>query len=280
MAARAALGLLAVAAVLQLAGCTGTIFQPEAGHRLDPADHGIDYRDLRFRASDGTRLHGWYLPAAGPARGTVVFAHGNAENVSTHLASVAWLQPRGYNVFAFDYRGYGRSAGAPTMVGVHRDTVAALRAADRVDDLPRERLVLFGQSLGGAVATVVAARLPAAELPGALVVDSAPSDYRAVAREKLAAWWLTWPLQVPLSWLVTDDYSALEAAAALPPIPKLFIGNRRDHTIPAHHAQRLHDAATPPKDGWLIEVPGHIGTFRSRALRDRFVAWLDTALAP
>lgn len=270
--------LAGLAVPLLLCACTGVIFQPERGHRVDPAAHGFDYRDVWFRASDGVRLHAWYFPATVAARGTVVFAHGNAENISTHAASVAWLPERGYNVFAFDYRGYGKSAGTPSMVGVHRDTVAALRAAGRTDDLPRRRLVLLGQSLGGAVATVVAARVPAREAPAALVVDSAPADYRGIAREKLAGWWLTWPLQLPLSWLVTADYAAIDAAAGLPPIPKLFIGNRHDRTVPAQHAQRLHAAATPPADCWRIEAPGHGGTFRVAALRDRLVHWLDATL--
>jgi len=263
---------------LLLCGCTGLVFQPETGQRIDLADHGIAYRDIHFRASDGVRLHAWYIPATTLARGTIVFAHGNAGNLGTHVANVAWLRERGYNLFAFDYRGYGLSSGTPTMAGVHRDTVAALRMADRLDDLPRRRLVLFGQSLGGAIATVVAARIPRDEDPGALVVDSAPSSYRTVAREALAGWWLTWPLQLPLSWLVTGDYAAIDAAPRLPPIPKLFIGNRRDRTIAAHHARRLQAAATPPAACWLVDVPGHGATFLDPVLRERFVAWLDAAL--
>jgi fermentation-respiration switch protein FrsA (DUF1100 family) len=261
-----------------LPGCTNVVFLPERGLRTDPGAHGIEYRDIRFEASDGVKLHAWYIPATSQARGTVVFAHGNAGNISTHTAGIAWLRERGYNVFAFDYRGYGKSEGTPSMPGVHRDMIAALRTADRTDELPRERLAVLGQSLGGAVATVATARIDPDEAPAALVVDSAPPGYRAIAREKLAEGWLTWPLQVPLSWLVTGDYAAIDAAASLPPIPKLFIGNRNDDTIPGHHAQRLCEAATAPTECWSVTAPGHIATFTVPKLRDRLVQWLDEAL--
>lgn len=278
MAALRRTALIVLIGVL-LPGCTSVVFQPERGHRTNPAAHGIDYRDVRFEASDGVRLHAWYFPASSQARGTVVFAHGNAGNISSHAAGVIWLRERGYNVFAFDYRGYGLSEGTPTMVGVHRDMVAALRTADRTDELPRERLAVLGQSLGGAVATVATARLDDEAAPGALVVDSAPPGYRLIAREKLAESWLTWPLQVPLSWLITDDYAALDAAPRLPPIPKLFIGNEKDQTIPGHHAERLCAAAAEPADCWSIDAPGHIGTFAVPEIREQLVQWLDAALA-
>lgn len=271
--------LLALLPPLFLAGCTGLVFQPARELPGTPTDLGLDYREIRFEAADGVALHGWFLPARGEARGTVVQAHGNAANIAGHVRSVAWLTGHGYNVFAFDYRGYGRSAGTPDMPGVHRDTVAALDTADGLDDLPRRRLVLLGQSMGGAIAIVVSARLPADRAPGVLVADSAPRSYRAVAREQLAGWWPTWPVSVPLSWLVTGDYAALEAAGRLPAIPKLFIGNTRDQTIPFAHARRLHAAATPPADCWRIAQPGHVTTFANARLREAFLAWLDAALA-
>ncbi len=264
---------------LLLSGCTDNlVFLPERGLHTDPAAHGIEYRDVRFSASDGVRLHAWYMPATTQARGTVVLAHGNAGNLGSHFPAVAWLREHGYNVFAFDYRGYGLSEGSPAMAGVHRDLVAALDAADRADDLPRARLAVLGQSLGGAVAAVAIARLPGDEAPGALVVDSAPIGYRAVAREVLAEGWITWPLQVPLSWLVTGDYAAIDAVPQLPRIPKLFIGNENDQTIPGRHSQRLCAAAAEPADCWSIAAPGHIATFTVPEIRERLVQWLDDAL--
>jgi len=271
---------LAAALASLLAGCTGVIFQPQRAHQLDLDELGVEHRNVDFRAADGMRLHAWFLPPTDqPAQGTVVLAHGNGGNISTHIPGVAWLREYGYNVFVFDYRGYGRSAGTPTMAGVHGDTRAALRAARRVDDLPADRIVLVGQSLGGAVATVATAGLPPEEAPGALVIDSAPSDYRAIAQEKAAAFWPTWPLQMPLSWLITDEFAAIDAAGELPAIPKLFIGNRRDQTVPFRHTRRLYAAARTPRACWRISDPRHLATFALEPVRQRLIIWLERALS-
>ena len=75
---------------------------------------------------DGLKLHGWHLKAKDKSRGTILQLHGNAENISTHVNSVLWLALEGYDVFNFDYRGYGKSEGSPTLDGVHIDARAAL----------------------------------------------------------------------------------------------------------------------------------------------------------
>ena len=80
---------------------------------------------MRLAAPDGTKLHAWFLPAGGTARGTVLHLHGNAANVSNHLPLVAWMPARGYNVLMLDYRGFGKSEGRPTLDGIVEDALAA-----------------------------------------------------------------------------------------------------------------------------------------------------------
>src|SRR5438128_400135 len=81
----------------------------------------------RWRAEDGLELYGWFLPAKGSPLGTILHLHGNAENISTHFAGVAWMPARGFNVFVFDYRGYGASEGQPDLEGAQKDIDAAMR---------------------------------------------------------------------------------------------------------------------------------------------------------
>ena len=271
-------GLALVGAALALAGCTRAMFNPASGPPLTTRDSAAAHRELVFETADGLRLGAWFLPGGPDARGTVVFLDG-AENIRHHIDHVDWLPAAGYNVFLFNYRGYGRSQGEPSMGGFHRDLRAAMRTADALDGLPRTRLVVFGQSLGGAVATVTLADLPAAQRDiGAIVIDSAPADYRRIVRETLAASWYTWPLQWPLSRLITDAYRPDRAAARLPAIPKLWIVNDGDATVGSHHTELLHERAPAPKALWRIRPRAHMATLDDPAARAAFARWLGRAL--
>ncbi|MFL6647184.1 MAG: alpha/beta hydrolase, partial [Sulfurifustaceae bacterium] len=108
--------LLVIAALgASMAGCTGVFFQPYRTLVRTPDDIGLAYEDVRFKTADGVVLHGWFLPANATACATVLFLHGNAENISTHIGSVYWMPRYGFNVFLPDYRGYGASSGTPSL---------------------------------------------------------------------------------------------------------------------------------------------------------------------
>ena len=107
-------------------GCSSFFFQPHKQHYRDPGKIGLAFEDVYFPTNDNLKLHGWFLPAQGEVKGTVLFLHGNAENISTHIGSVYWLPARGFNVFLPDYRGYGKSEGAPSLAGSMADIESAL----------------------------------------------------------------------------------------------------------------------------------------------------------
>lgn len=266
--------ILLATVMLLLAGCSRFFFLPEQGHRWDPTSAGIEYENIWFDSVDGTLLHSWFLPAEDP-RGTILFLHGNAENISTHIGAVHWLPEQGYNVFLLDYRGFGLSAGTPDFDGVHMDAAAALARVARHRDVDPGRIVVFGQSLGASVAITTVANL--GELYGVrgLVADSPFSSYRGIAREKFGELWLTWPLQWPLSLTIDDHYAPIDHIGAVSPIPVLLIAGDDDRVVPSHHSQDLYAAARPPKDIWQYRGVDHTQALTRQDVRRRLVTWLD-----
>jgi uncharacterized protein len=269
---RALFGLFAA---LLLSGCTRAFFQPDRRVYATPASLGVSYQPVSMRAADGTELFAWFLPARGEARATVLFLHGNAENISTHFANVAWMPAEGFNVLALDYRGYGASEGEPSLAGAQLDIDAALRALLERPEVDARRIAVFGQSLGGALAIYYVAHSAYRGHICALVADSAFADYRLIAKEKLAAFPLTWPFQWFSSIAVDDDYSPERAVAGVSPIPLVLIHGAADEIVPAHHSQRLYDRAREPKELWDVPGAGHIQAMRDPKLRERLTEYLE-----
>ncbi|MBI3562824.1 MAG: alpha/beta hydrolase [Gammaproteobacteria bacterium] len=267
-------GLLGILAITALHGCSALLFQPQATLYRTPQQLHLSSEEVYFN-SEGLRLHGWWLPATPPARGSVVFLHGNAENISTHIASVYWLPSQGYNVFLFDYRGYGLSQGRPDLPGVHHDFEAALQYVFSRPATDHRRVFVFGQSLGGAIATVGVAHSAWKSHLCGLVVEAAFSSYRGIAREKLHDFWLTWPLYIPLSYAMSDEYRPLEAIKQISPLPVLIIHSQSDEVIPYHHGVDLFNAAREPKTLWTLHDVRHIHAFADPANQERLLHYLS-----
>jgi uncharacterized protein len=256
-------------AIFATTACTSVFFQPSSVLVATPGLYGIDYQPVELRAADGTGLFAWFLPARGEAKATVLYLHGNAENISTHFANVAWMPAAGFNVLALDYRGYGGSEGRPTLAGVQLDIDAAMRTLLERPDVDPQRIVIFGQSLGGALAIYYAAHSKYRSHVRAVIADSAFADYRLVVREKLADVPLTWPFQWLPKYTVDDDYSPRAAVAAVSPIPLLLIHGERDGIVPLHHSELLFQAAHEPKALWRIPDAGHIQALLNAPVRKR-----------
>lgn len=267
--------VIAASLLLSLTACSGLLFHPSPVMERTPEQLGLVYKDVYFNTEDGVKLHGWFLPAAGRPRGSILFVHGNAENISTHIFSVAWLPAEGYNVFMFDYRGYGLSRGSPSLPGVHKDFTAALHWLLQRPVAAEHGVVVFGQSLGAGIAIYGVAHSALKSHVRALVAESALSSYRDIAREKLADFFLTWPLQWPLSYTMPDSYSPIYAIPKIKHIPILIIHGDHDPVVPLHHGERLFAAANPPKQLWVVKGGGHIQAFAFKEYRRRLVDYLN-----
>ena len=253
-------------------------FQPQRPLIETPERAGLRYETVTIRAADGVELFTWFLPARGEPEATVLFLHGNAENISTHFFNVAWMPAEGFNVLALEYRGYGKSGGVPSLAGVQLDIDAALKTLLARPDVDGRRIVLFGQSLGGALAIHYAAQNKQRGVLRAVIADSAFADYRAIVKEKLAGFFLTWPFQWLPALTVDNDYSPLASVRAVSPLPLVLIHGERDAVVPAHHSKRLYDAAAEPKELWLLPHAGHIESVRDPALRRRLSEFVRRAV--
>lgn len=259
-----------------LGGCVqGMFYYPDHVQYGSPAQAGLKYEQVRFKSLDGTELTGWLIPVVGmvprEAKGTVIHFHGNAQNMSSHWEFAGWLASRGFNVFVFDYRGYGASAGSPEPNGVYEDSVAAIRYVRARPDLEPRRLLAFGQSLGGTQAIVA---VGAGEREGvrAMAVEATFLSYSSIAGEKVSGAGL----------LVSDEYSAERYIAKLAPIPLLLIHGSADPVIPPSHSARLLALAGEPKTYIEVAGGGHIESMTprfGRTYQDRLVAFFEAALA-
>ena len=261
-----------------LGGCTSLFLYPDRARHFADHDLGTPTQDVWLTARDGSALHALYLPAQGTPRATVLFLHGNAQNVSAHVYAVRWLPARGYNVLALDYRGYGRSQGEADVDAVHEDADTALDWLAAGGAGTTGPLIVYGQSLGGSVAIRAVACSASRQRVAAVIADSAFSSYRGIAREKLAGVWLTWPLQWPLSLLISDRYAAIDVVDRISPIPLLLIHGERDVVVDASHSRRLYAAAREPKDLWLIPEGVHTDAVSRDTVRERLADFMDLAV--
>ncbi len=275
--AAAVVGLLLLIAALS--GCDSYFFYPAKDYFPNPALDCVAREDVVIRTPDGVALSGWVLRPEGEPLGTVLFLHGNAENMSTHVNAVLWLVRAGYRVVLVDYRGYGKSGGTPTMAGVHADALAAIDAVFGMTGVDGDRVAVLGQSLGGAVAIYAAAKSPHKGRIRALVVDSAFSGYREIAREKVGEIAVLKLLRSPLSRLVTDRYSPRLWIGRVAPVPVFIVHGDADRVVPAAHGERLYALAAEPKTLCIVPGAGHIQAFASPQVRARVLRFLADALS-
>lgn len=262
---------------LGITGCSAFFFYPMERHVVSPSDLNLVYQDVYFPSLDGTRLHGWWLPAGPEATGSVLFLHGNAENISTHIGSVMFLPEQGLNVFLFDYRGYGRSEGTAYLEGLLMDVEAALEQLLALNQT--DNLAVFGQSLGAALAILTVANSNYKDDIDVLVADSSFTSFREITREKLAGHWLTWLFQWPMSMTVSDAYRPIDEIARLPPTAVLLVHSKADRVIPFRHGELLFDHAREPKALWMLQNTRHNEFFAQpksqRELAARIGQWFE-----
>lgn len=241
-----------LALLLLLPGCAENfLYYPQREIVVTPASLGLAYDEVNLTASDGVSINAWWVPAA-PARGAVIYCHGNGGNISYCLDTVRTFHDLGLSVLLFDYRGYGKSGGSPSEEGTYRDAEAAWRHVTAARAVAPERIVIFGRSLGGAIAAELAAR----HRPGALVLESTFTRALDVA--------LAHGYGVAARLVLGDTYPTV-AHLARNRAPLLVIHSPDDELIPYALGRRLYEAGRPPKDFLAIQGSHNAGFMVSAA---------------
>lgn len=230
--------------LLVFLGQSRLIYFPETGREvmLTPKQIGLNYASVEITTADDEILHGWFVPAH-EARSTILFFHGNAGNISHRTAYLSMFHQLGYNTFIFDYRGYGQSSGSPTESGTYLDAMAAWNYLVEAKGMAPSSIVLFGESLGGAVATWLAAR----EKPGMLVLASAFTSIPDLA-EKMYSF-------LPVRVITRINYNTIKYLQSVT-CPVFIAHSPQDEIIPFEHGQNLFQAASEPKQ-FLSLSGGH-----------------------
>ena len=259
-------GLVVLARVLRLEDAF--IYFPDHETYTTPEKFGLAYEEVRF--GEEGRLHGWFIP--GRTDVTILWFHGNASNLS-HPGRVEFnklmVDRLGVGFFIFDYRGYGQSTGKPSEEGLYQDARDALAYLRSRDDVNPERIVYYGRSLGGAVASHLATE----DAPYRLILESSFTSTPDMAR-------VQFPF-LPLGPLLYTRYSNREHLAAVH-APVLIIHGDRDRTVPPQHADKLHAIANEPKQLYIVRGADHndVHNVGGEPYLEVFARFLDLPLAP
>ena len=206
-----------------------------------PNQLGFAYEDVTLTASDGVHINGWFLPGNQDPKLTVLFFHGNAGNISHRFEKFGVFRDLGVDTFSIDYRGYGRSEGQPNEEGTYHDARAAYEYLTQQRRVSPRNIVVYGESLGGAIAADLASKVEV----GGLVLEEGFTSVADVGQGMFPF--------VPVRWLVRNKYDTLSKMPRIT-VPVLILHSRDDEFFNMRHAQRLLVAANEPKQ--LVELRG------------------------
>jgi len=244
------------------------IYYPNiAGRNLDasPQQIGLAFEDVELLTEDKVRLHGWFIPSD-DARGTLLFFHGNAGNISHRLDSIAIFNRMNLDVFIFDYRGYGQSQGRVGETGTYLDAEAAWFYLVETRAIDADEIIVFGRSLGASIAAWLASR----HRPTALILESSFSSVPSMAQR-------LYPF-LPVKWLASFSYDTRQYVSRIE-CPLLVAHSKDDEIIPYAEGRLVFDAA--PADKQFLDMRGgHNDGFiaTGQAYSDRLSRFIESSL--
>ena len=216
------------------------VFVPTKKYINTPELYNLSYENYILTTEDGEKINSWFIPHPNP-RSTLLFLHGNGGYISTRLDSINIFHQLGLSVFIIDYRGYGDSSGLPSEEGTYIDAETAWLFLKNKMDIDANNIIIFGRSLGGAVAIWLAQKYK----PSALIVESSFTSIIDMGRSNYP--------YLPIKLLAMIKYPSDERIASIN-VPKLFIHSMDDDIVPYKFGQKLFELSTPPKE--FLKISG------------------------
>ncbi len=251
-------------------------FHPDQKVYFDPITvAGVRPQDVTFSSKNGARLHGWYFTnkSGSSPKAILVQFHGNAENVTSHFAALAWVLDHGYDFFIFDYQGFGKSEGKPTVDGAVEDGVAAVRLMSQ--RAPGRPIVLIGQSIGGILSVKVTSLLKSEVPIAGVVVDSSFASFVDMG-QKMVPSMPRWSVKLA----APSDAPFENAPAEVSPVPAIVMHAEDDSVVPFSFGQALFSKMKEPKEFWTIPRGGHIRSLVIPEIQVRLMGRLSEILSP
>ena len=232
-------GILYTAATLAIAlRQKRYIYRPGKKVETTPESIGLHYKEIALQTDDGITIQAWYIPADAPnaqhKTKTILYCHGNAGDLADRIDIIQKIHALGFHTLIFDYHGYGNSQGTPSEEATHLDALAAWKQLTQKQNIPADNIIIYGRSLGAAVAT----RLAATHTPHALILDGAFTSIPAMARKKF-------PL-LPVILFTRHSYDNLSTIRQIK-CPLLIAHGKTDKTCPYKHGRQIFHAAPEPK---------------------------------
>jgi len=268
--------------VIFFSGCNGVFYQPSKKEFALPEEFSLSKTDFYYPSINNVTLHAILLESQKTqgTRALAVVFHGNAENLSSHFRNFIWLVNSGVDVLIFDYSGYGKSEGHPNREQVHFDGLKTLQWVDTTFTEQYDKLVLIGQSLGGAVLMSSLQEFNGIGKVDLLIIDSSFLTYRGAAKDILAKMWLTWPLQPLVPLLVSEARSPVEALDKLDSLNKWVMHCRDDAIVSYSLGKKIYAALNGKKTLITGENCGHIGIFKHEHIKALLLAELNITQSP
>lgn len=240
----------------------GMVFYPLTELKSTPADWGLAYEDVALTTSDNVAIHGWYIPAK-ESKQVILFFHGNGGNISHRGDSLEIFHSLGFNVLIIDYRGYGKSKGAMSEQGFYLDAVAAWQYLLNKRNFKSHDIIIFGRSLGGAIATQLATHVD----QKALIVESTFSSVKDMAS-----------MMMPfVSKLIYLRYSFnTEKMINKVNSPLLLMHSQDDDIVPYELGEKVFAAADSPKYFFALQGNHNDGFMQSVTEYKKALTWFIT----